>query len=453
MRFPKLGKSVAVVLALAFAAPVMGGCAVATGEEGADPAKIGVTQQAVAAPPITPLGGVQAVLGIVGAISSYENSQDLKAAQQQVLAKVDEVKQQLDALQVSVNTLQDSLDTTLIATVDDSATNKVNDVDALWSAYTFACNNGTRDQFLQDLREGKLDNIGKLSMADLQGMDDILRGTLSKPSLLTVFAEAYAKKGVDFVKEDRLGILMASRTLVQAKAYFLMREANRGFVDLAQMKKDYEDRQVAQRVAFFEATELYNNRIIDALGASRAAQIGACTYDPAQDNALTWLFGRLPEDGERTNFIYTDNGNTVESVWPKRGCEANRSNYISNLKSTITWQTRDNTLLPAENTMQAFREQAAVGKYMYTMSDGETRTVEVTRRADGVLLWPESGNPRCTMTMVRNDSWYYGLVLGPDCVWQGQAKPNAATLDVTYPTGVVTGVTWNNAGTYVKLRQ
>lgn len=454
MRFPKFAKATVAVLALAFVAPVMGGCAVPTGGDAPDGANVQTGSEALAVPAVTPLAAAQAAMALVGMFSTYEKNSDLIAKQEEILTNVKAMQTQLDTLNNAVNDMQGTIDTALLAQLDSTASDKSDVVEVMWNNYNNAVKNNATDptalpRFLEEVRTNSASE-GLLNIADLLSYDKFMRGTPTKPGMLKVLAQSEAKRGVAGAKDDALGIFMTSRTIVQAKAFFILREANRNStsVDIAQMTKDHEERMLAQTTAFFEATELYNNLVLDGVAKERAKQVSACEYDPAQDNALTPIFGRLPLDAPYTNYIYKDNGQVVESVYPLRGCQANQFNYIQNVNQALKETTLKTQLLPVEAGYKAFREEVVLGKYLYTTNTGATRTVDVTRTGDGTLTWTELGNSQCKLTVTGNQ-WDIQLDRGASC-WGLAPGAEYGTYVMArreYPSGRLQGISWGPTST------
>jgi hypothetical protein len=431
MRFPKFAKSVVAVLALALAAPLAVGCAAPTAGSAE---QVGTQQQALE--PGSVFAGAQAALRVAGMLKSYQKYGQAEISTGEILAEVKATRADIEALTVSVAELQSGI---LAANTDFLAKDvkrKTNDINALLDAYRNAAASDdpkVLTDLLAQLAATGTTGFGDLQWADLENLDDVIRGN-GVSSLLALVAQAEAKKGPAAIGDDAIGRFMAEKRLLQEQAFFLLGEAHKSnpAVDLVQQKAKHEARMAAQDIAFVTVTNKYNATMSTQTAAARTAQVTACTYYGESILGIELT----PNDGP---FVFDDaawspEGTAVRAhdfeVSGKTNCNTIRNAHVAKMVGEA------DAVVVAKLTasQQVYKEwakvmsaQYLVGQYEFTPARGEVKnewhSTTVVQTGDKTLKWTNAANVSWTLTLGANPST---LVVGSDCPYYANGYTTAA---------------------------
>jgi hypothetical protein len=219
------------------------------------------------------------------------------------------------------------------------------------------------------------------------------------------------KEGTASVEDDTLGRFVADRLLVQEQAFFVMSlvDAQNPSVDLAQEKIDQAARMAAQRLTFLEATELYNQKVLEQVAAPRVGQITQCEYTDFS------IFG-IPVAPNEGTYSFNDTGlaDSHNSYWGPQGCADNRVTYLAKISSEVQapWVAKMSAAQTVYNLVNLS------GAYSYTLANGtknDWNTVSVSLLDARTLKWTNDAGISWNLTLtsdlskvaVSSDSPYF----------------------------------------------
>lgn len=372
MRFPKFASPLVAILAVAIAAPIVGGCAVPTGE--AD-GTTGTQAQAEAISPGSVASGAAAALQMVQMFKSYQQYGEPVVSTGEILQKVEQTQADVEALSAAVVGVKNSITTTdsnvVLAPVVDKTTSML----ATFQGYANISKTGTEAEvnaWLANLGGPNASGV-EARWAELEIVNNRLLGAPGVSSGLGLVADAEMTKGEAGISGDTIGRFMANVRLAEEQYFFVMSKAsaNNKAINLADQLAAHEARMAAQDAAFFAAMAKYNTGIVDSAIKARTAQFGACGY------AGGTFLGIETQQNQNAWFAYNDGG-TAYGAYGQQNCDIVRTAAVDKASYDVRKSMNDK-LWAAEQVMKGWNPRGV------NITWGQFASVSEANRAESTV--------------------------------------------------------------------
>jgi hypothetical protein len=302
----------------------------------------GSTKQAAEGTPAVGLGsitsGVQGAMLVVQMFNSTTKYGRVSVSPAEILAKVTELKADLDALTVATSQIQDAVRATHLAVLNVPALDKVNSIRSLWEGYTTVLakkNDADTQAYLAEIAKRR-STSGQLDWADLDSLNDLIVGKNGSGNLLSLTAQDEATKGMAASADDRLGRYYVNLRLLQEEALFLLSEVDKKnpAIDLDVKRAQHLARMDEQAVAFNAATNEYNALVLTEATKATNAQVTACKCNDSRTllcESASVVNGVIGPDTANLSFIFDDpdGGGAGGAGTGLAACNAYRDEYLA----------------------------------------------------------------------------------------------------------------------------
>jgi hypothetical protein len=391
MRFPKFASPLVAILAVALAAPIVGGCAVPTGDADGN---VGTQSQAEGISPGDIASGASAALQMVQMFKSYQKYGEPVVTTGEILDKVNQTQADVAALTAAVGGIKDSITTTDKNVVLGPVVDKTTTMSAVFKGYVNISTTGTPEQTQAWLdKVGGPDAVGvEERWAELEIVNNRLLGKDGLSSGLSLIVDTEVAKGEAAVDSDAIGRFMATIRLAEEQDFFVLSKASakNPAINLADQLTAHQARMAEQDTAFFAAMAKYNTGMLDNAVSARTAKISACGY------AGGMFLGIETERNENAWFAYNDSG-TAAGAYGQQNCDTARTTALATATADVR-MTLSDKLWNAEQVLKGWNPRGVNIVSAVWASETTSKNVkgalglsvqgatEITYKADGTKL-------------------------------------------------------------------